>query len=120
MPVSAADTKVTMNLSSGREETSISTALRLLAAEPRRYAVAYLSDAPDGVASLSELADYVALHADDVVDSREAATALHHVDVPKLEAAGVVEYDTRSRTVRYYPDSGLETVLEHLREQREE
>ncbi len=36
---------------------------------------------------------------------------LHHQHLPKLAAADIVEYDTRSSTVRYLGCSLTETVL---------
>lgn len=40
------------------------------------------------------------------------AIDLHHRDLPKLEAAGLVEYDARSRTVRYDDHPALEAYLD--------
>ena len=38
-------------------------------------------------------------------------TQLHHVDIPKLVDAGVVEYDPQKGKVRYRSDEMVETVL---------
>lgn len=64
-----------------------------LADERRRLTLAHLR-AVDGAASIPELAGRLA-DADGVVTSDEAdvVTALHHVHVPKLVDAGLVEWD---------------------------
>lgn len=52
--------------------------------------------------------------------STEAArTELHHVHLPKLTDCGLVEYDTRSETVRYQPDESVEALVEFLAERYE-
>jgi len=40
---------------------------------------------------------------------------LRHSHLPKLEDAGLVEYDSRSETVRYWSQPSLEELLEHVR-----
>jgi len=47
---------------------------------------------------------------------RRLAIRLHHVDLPKLAADGVVEYDPEDGLVRYCPDERVEAVLETLPE----
>lgn len=86
----------------------------VLANENRRYVLDYFEDSTDQTATLSDLADYlVARHPEPENWSRERARIrLHHVDVPKLEAAGLLDYDARSRTVRYRGHSGLEKTDE--------
>lgn len=45
-------------------------------------------------------------------DHREnVAIDLHHVQLPKLDAAGIVEYDPDARTVTYRPDEIVERCL---------
>lgn len=45
---------------------------------------------------------------------RRIATQLHHVHLPKLANGGLVEYDSRSKTVRYQSDTLAEAVLQAL------
>nr|WP_121743792.1 hypothetical protein [Natronorubrum halophilum] len=35
---------------------------------------------------------------------------LQHNQLPKLEAAGLIEYDARTETVRYHPDDRVEKL----------
>ncbi|WP_435181695.1 DUF7344 domain-containing protein [Halorussus sp. AFM4] len=42
---------------------------------------------------------------------RRVAVTLHHNHLPRLDAAAVLDYDPRSRTVRYWGDDRVSTVL---------
>ncbi|WP_440764430.1 DUF7344 domain-containing protein [Natronorubrum sp. DTA7] len=113
----------------------------LLSNRRRRYALYYMHDQPDGVATLDELATaIIALQQAD--SSEEAAiadetetdsgdntdsetdcdqrqlrirTELQHTHLPKLEDAGVLDHDRRSETVRYWNQPSLEEWLEHAK-----
>lgn len=99
------------------ESNPSNSLLEVLADEQRRCVVAYLSDTSDDVASVSELTRHVTKHCADAHNREQVAVNLHHVGLPKLEEAGVLEYDSRSNTVRYHPGSKVETLLDCLREQ---
>lgn len=88
----------------------------LLADERRRRVLAHLRRRPDGVSSVEELAEHL-LDADGAAPetgetSGRIETSLHHKHLPKMVEAGVLEYDTRSRTVRYEPDEEVEELLD--------
>ena len=56
---------------------------------------------------------------DDTADSDAVSIELHHSHLPKLAAAGWIEYDPENRTVRYEPrieiiQSALQTTLAEL------
>jgi len=85
--------------------------LAALADEKRRCIVAYLSDSSGDVASLSELARHVDAHCSTAGDEDQVAITLHHADLPKLEEAGALEYDSRDTTVRYQPGPKVERLL---------
>lgn len=51
------------------------------------------------VATVDELAGYISDQQDGA--KRQVAIRLHHVTLPKLAAAGLIDYDTRSNTARY-------------------
>lgn len=87
------------------DELELETATRLLSALSHDYdrgVVRYFRESTDDTASLYELAENVADHrTEGTPDSSErVATRLHHVGLPKLADAGVVDYDQRSKTVR--------------------
>ena len=103
---------------------SLDQVFDLLSNRRRRYALYYLYEQDDGVATLDELTDHVvALESRDddatveLGASEEFAvqvrTELQHVHLPKLEDAGVLEHDQRSETVRYWTQPSLEEWLEH-------
>ncbi|WP_115865105.1 DUF7344 domain-containing protein [Halorussus litoreus] len=93
-----------------------------LSNERRRAVVSFLKSSDDDAVALSELVEHVVSHdeqilsdneqttacgADDGSDDRETvATALHHVHLPKLADAGLLDYDAGSNTVRFdrHPD----------------
>lgn len=90
----------------------------VLSSRRRRYVLYYLLDSSDGVTELDDLADQLQRWeraADDEVPDDHGvriATALHHVDLPKLSDAGIVDFDPRSGAVRYHADDSHEAVLE--------
>lgn len=88
---------------------STGTTFSLLADRQRREVLAYLSETDDGTAEVDALVDHLA---GEGLDRHEVVTALHHVHLPKMADAGVVEYDRRSGTVRYTGDPSVETTLE--------
>ncbi|GAB3027384.1 DUF7344 domain-containing protein [Natronobiforma cellulositropha] len=89
----------------------------VLSDERRRYALYYLYDMPDGVATVSEITEYVLRLETDSPPSddhrTQVLTTLQHVHLPKLADAGVLEHDIRSATVRYWGQPSLEEWLEH-------
>lgn len=81
-----------------------------LAHENRRHVLRYFESSGVDVASLEELVD--AIPRDERTDDRNRVVLrLHHVTLPKLEDAGIVEYDTRSNTVRYRGNPLLDRCL---------
>lgn len=49
-------------------------------------------------------------------DPTSLALRLHHIDLPKLEEHGVVEFDADSGRVRYRSHERIESVLDSLSE----
>ena len=90
---------------------SIETVFQILRDERRCDICRFLvTDAP-GVVTVDEIADELA---DDERDRRRLALNCHHRHLPKLDDAGLIEYDPRSNTVRYWGQPTLEKWLEHL------
>lgn len=80
----------------------------LLADRRRRLACAHVITAAEDVFALEDLAEGLAMWETESTDGpvsderlQRIAVALHHCHLPKLAEAGIVEYDARSRTVRY-------------------
>lgn len=113
---------------------SLDLVFDLLSDSRRRYALYYLNDQPNGVASIENLTkNVIALERTADVDGETAANTrsghdhegdsadqqasvrmeLQHIHLPKLEDAGILEHDTRSETVRYWSQPSVEEWLEH-------
>ena len=89
-----------------------------LAHEYRRLVLAYFETSPTQTASLTDLTAYVAARRSPS-DARPAAqirTRLHHADLPKLDEAGLVEYDDRTATVRHREQAPIDGWGEYVAE----
>lgn len=87
---------------------SAETLFDLLVDRRRRYLLYSLDQSPDAVTSLDELTGRV-LDWERRMDAgneptaeleRQVRISLHHTHLPKISEAGLVEYDSRSETVR--------------------
>ena len=103
--------------SDDRDRDGVDQLLDLLATHRRRHALYYLRELE--VTTVDELARLVTKEPGPTesadIDDRieETRLALTHVDLPKLTARDIVEYDRRSGTVRYrQPSARLTTLLD--------
>ncbi|WP_158057374.1 DUF7344 domain-containing protein [Halorussus halophilus] len=81
----------------------------VLADRECRYVLYYFSESDTSVASVAELAEHIGDHDDyHRSDSDRLELSLYHAKLPKLAEADVVEYDARSKTVRYHGHPILE------------
>ena len=100
----------------------VSEILTLLSDRYRRHALACLDGLPAPV-SIEGLTDQVAGREfqqppDNVsmIKRTQIATALHHTHLPKLEEAGIIEYDTNEGEVTEINiDQTLESFLDKVR-----
>jgi DNA-binding transcriptional ArsR family regulator len=86
--------------------------LRLVADEDRRQVVEYLAETEDGSATVADLA--VVLETDSPAPGarpEEMAIVLNHRHLPKLDEAGVVDYDPDRELVRYLASERIERLL---------
>lgn len=81
----------------GARADSLDAIFQMLAAQRRRYAL-YVLSRHAGPITLADLADEVASLEE--TTSERVATSLHHVHLPKLDDAGVADYDAEARTAR--------------------
>ena len=102
-----------------REDVSdaLDTAFDLLATERRRHALYCLREADDPI-PLLELADRVAeREADAPGDQRErVAVSLGQVHLPKLDDAGVIDFDGHDQLVAHCGDPLVDRFLDHAAE----
>ncbi|SDJ38100.1 DUF7344 domain-containing protein [Natronorubrum texcoconense] len=111
--------------SDGRDREEVDRLLGLLATHRRRHALYYLRELE--VATVDEVARLVAEKPSSTAEStdidariEETKLALKHVDLPKLTARDIVEYDRRSGMVRYrQPSARLTTLLDSCAELEE-
>jgi hypothetical protein len=90
---------------------SIETVFEILRDERRRDICRFLVAGAQSVVTVEEIADELAA---DEGERRRLALNCHHRHLPKLDDAGLIEYDARSNTVRYWGQPTLEKWLEHL------
>ena len=98
------------------EETGavpVGVVFEALVAETRRHLLYYLAEEADGEATPSELADRLsAIDAGSGPANRDSIRVeLHHRHLPKLEEAGLLEYEGRGEPVRYLGDPLVERCL---------
>ncbi|MFC7238749.1 hypothetical protein ACFQS4_11030 [Saliphagus sp. GCM10025317] len=102
------------------EDIAVGEVCSALANERCRSVLYYFQESTPTVASYEALITYSYEH-DDTIDTREqAAIALQHVTLPKLEEAGIIEHDGRSSTVRYRGFPQLETMVRLVADMEDE
>lgn len=81
---------------------------------PRRRLIAHLAAQPDRGHSVAALAEALLPESDkpDLLSAFEIQ--LHHVHLPALKDAGLIEYDPDSRRVVSADAAALDAVVEHL------
>jgi hypothetical protein len=85
------------------------TVERILSEPERRTLCSYLVDTP--LTTMDDLIDHFVQR--DGTSSRETALIrLHHVHLPMLEDCGILTYEARSETVRYWGHEEIERRLE--------
>ncbi|WP_425498616.1 DUF7344 domain-containing protein [Natrinema salinisoli] len=101
------------------DELSVDTCLELLANRQRRVLLRFFCDSNRDRASIDELVT-------EIIDEEAAATGerpghdsvsatVHHVHLPKLTDAGVLEYDTHNLEVRYCGDPRIEELYQTVK-----
>lgn len=90
----------------------------ILADKHRRYVLYYLNQTSDDVIHLEELVEQVATWHPDVSEEADAddqyqrvVIELHHKHLPALAETGIIDYDARSNTIKYW---GLDHLEQHL------
>lgn len=96
---------------SGRRDERLDVLFTALADAQRRHVVRYFQSTESDVASVADIIDYTVEKASEPPRRDRLETTFHHVTFPKLADLGVIEYDARSRTVRYCGSPALERTL---------
>lgn len=89
-----------MSDSDSLSPTAVDDYLSVLAHDDCRAVLQYASENPTDVATLGDLAEFVCTR-EETDDRTRVEISLHHSTLPKLADAGLINYDARSKTVRY-------------------
>ena len=104
----------------GSTSLSLDATLEILAHHDRRAIIDYLRDTDDQTATISELANHLASQKAKQSHERPGndhiRTTLHHIHMPKLVDAGIVDYDARSQEIRYWGSERLETWHDRIQD----
>lgn len=98
----------------GPVDPTLDETLDALASWRRRFVLYHLVSG-DGVTSVEDLSEAIVAHETADTDSTAVATLLHHRTLPKLEQAGIVEFDERSGAVRLVQEALPTDVFETIR-----
>ena len=97
---------------------SLNAMLELLTHHHRRELLQFLDDAPDHATSIDDVVAHLIEKDTEWTGTRpahnEIEAQLYHVHLPKLTEAGVIEYDARSKELRYWDNDRLEALLDSL------
>jgi len=85
----------------------------LLASESRQALLEWLATASDRSHTLESLASAVS-SSDDMDQVQAVSLSLHHVHLPKLDDADVLDYDPNSKTVECRASNWTERLLEQF------
>jgi hypothetical protein len=78
------------------------------------YVCHYFRHFSTDVATVEDLEDFLLEQPPAVAAEKQIGIHLHHVTLPKLAEAGVIEYDARSQTARYRGHPLIEHWLDHV------
>lgn len=90
-------------------EPTFDALFEILANQQRRYTLYYLSKMKGATITLSTLIDR--LMQDITTTRKHLRLNLHHRHLPKLADYNLIEYDSRSQTIRYHSTDRLEALV---------
>jgi len=99
-----------MNCHHSPQTERVSELLDVLSTDGCRDTLAYFRDASEDTARVDDIA--AALSETDARDAEQFALRLHHVILPRLADAGVLEYDARTNTARYHGQDNLDSLFD--------
>lgn len=103
---------------------TIDATLDLLAKWERREILTYLVDSSNQCATIADLVEHlIDRHAEregEVPAHDYLETTLLHTHVPKMADMGIIDYDERSKELRYWQNERLENWLALIRDEANE
>lgn len=97
------------------KEHSITRLCSILVDEHCRQVIGFCRSANVEVATLDELVDYAVTGTDASTDRKQKAIRFHHITLPKLAHADVLDYDSKRQEIRYSGHDDLESLLGQIR-----
>ena len=96
----------------------IDTLLRTIANRYRRQILRHAVSADKDVINHEDVVDYLIDCNPELEenDRKRLRTKLHHVALPRLADAGLIDYDQRSQTIRYCGDPFIEKQISVIEE----
>lgn len=107
------DTGTPINATLSDSSVSLDRIFDLLADTQRRELLRFLIDREEEIVETDECVEALAESLEDAPDERSLQAMLHHVHLPKLSNAMVVDYDNRNAQIRYWGDERIHALLEH-------
>lgn len=111
---------------SGSDDGSVSVdrVLELLSQYQRREMIRFLRESSDRVQSLDDVIDHLANAEKERFGTTPGRdhllSVIVHIHGPKLEEAGLLEYDVRRGEIRYMPNERIERFLDRIDELADE
>ena len=104
---------------------STDTALHIVANQHRRSVLDHLIESDSNVVALDTLVEHVRPENPPpepvgVGGAKRMLLELHHTHLPKLEDAGLVEYDDPTKTVHYHQNERIEKLHQFVATELEE
>ncbi|WP_132058675.1 DUF7344 domain-containing protein [Halorussus amylolyticus] len=107
---------------------SLDTLFEMLSKPRCRLTLAYLEDMSGKTVELDDIVAYVTEHeteekrgdTDPEQHRQQVAATLHHQHLPRLSDAAILDYDPRSKSVRYWGNDRVAAYLERIRSDEEE
>lgn len=93
------------------DDRALNQAFDLLGDQRRRYVLATLYTKPETVLSTDDLADHVLRNDPDATDYDRVRIRLHHQTLPRLAEDGIIDFDSRTDTIRYHGNELIDDFL---------
>lgn len=95
----------------GVDDSALNRAFDLLRGQELRYVLKKLRATSEEVISGEELVEYLLAHDPDADDADRVRVSLYHRTLPRLADAGVIDFGSRTDTVRYQGSDLVEELL---------
>lgn len=99
-------------------ELSLDAVLNILSQRERRSTLNYLVDSSEEVVPIDEVVEQIVQAESERIDKLpnrdHLELSLHHIHLPKLTEAGLLDYDSRSQQIRYKGNKQIERWLKYI------